>query len=489
METEVDNKNGIGLIPLIAIIVSGAIGGGVFNLSNDLANGATPGGVMVSWLIIGIGIFTLVLSFNYLVTNKPNLVGLPDYARAGFGDFVGFISGWGYWLSAWAGNVAFAVLMMTSVNYFFPGVFADANQSMTVLAVIVVSAISWSLTLLVINGVESAAFINAIVLIAKLVPLLVFTVVAIVMFKAGIFSAHFWENVTINSQGAAEFGPMTGSGLWHQIQDSLMVMIWVFVGIEGATMMGGRARRKSDAGRASIIGFLLLLGIYILLSLLPFGYYDQATLAAMDQPGLVGILEGMVGSWGGTLMALGVIISLLGAWLSWTMLPVESTTQLADMKLLPPWFGVMNKHNAPQNALILTQSFVQLFLIITFFAADAYNVFVYLCTSVIMVAYALVAGYMIKLGVKENNWVPLVIGLIAGIFQVGALIMSGWEFVWMATIVYTVGFALYIAARKIYQRTIPVAEWVAMAVITLMAIGALYGLFADKFGLRELLGL
>ena len=181
METEVDNKNGIGLIPLIAIIVSGAIGGGVFNLSNDLANGATPGGVMVSWLIIGIGIFTLVLSFNYLVTNKPNLVGLPDYARAGFGDFVGFISGWGYWLSAWAGNVAFAVLMMTSVNYFFPGVFADANQSMTVLAVIVVSAISWSLTLLVINGVESAAFINAIVLIAKLVPLLVFTVVAIVM--------------------------------------------------------------------------------------------------------------------------------------------------------------------------------------------------------------------------------------------------------------------------------------------------------------------
>ena len=116
---------------LVAIIVSGAIGGGVFNLSNDLANGATPGGVVISWLFIGFGILMLVLSLNHLVVNKPELSGVSDYARAGFGDFAGFLSGWGYWLSAWAGNVAFAVLMMTSVNYFFPGVFANEDGSLT----------------------------------------------------------------------------------------------------------------------------------------------------------------------------------------------------------------------------------------------------------------------------------------------------------------------------------------------------------------------
>ena len=98
---EVENKKGIGLMALVAIIVSGAIGGGVFNLSNDLASGATPGGVVISWLFIGFGILMLVLSLNYLVVNKPELSGVSDYARAGFGDFAGFLSGWGYWWSAW----------------------------------------------------------------------------------------------------------------------------------------------------------------------------------------------------------------------------------------------------------------------------------------------------------------------------------------------------------------------------------------------------
>ncbi|MDR0299568.1 MAG: amino acid permease, partial [Streptococcaceae bacterium] len=194
-----ENKKGIGLAALVALIVSGAIGGGVFNLANDLAGGATPGGALVSWVIVGLGILLLVLAFNHLIVNKPELSGVSDYARAGFGDLVGFISGWGYWLSAWFGNIAFAVLLMTSVDFFFPGVFASKNGSLTILSVIVVSLVMWGLTLLVSNGVEGAAVINAIVLIAKLIPLAIFAIAAIVSFKAGVFTAHFWQNVSMNA--------------------------------------------------------------------------------------------------------------------------------------------------------------------------------------------------------------------------------------------------------------------------------------------------
>jgi arginine:ornithine antiporter/lysine permease len=486
---EKENKNGIGLLALVAIIVSGAIGGGVFNLSNDLANGATPGGVVISWLIIGLGILMLVLSLNHLIVKKPELSGVSDYARAGFGDFVGFLSGWGYWLSAWAGNVAFAVLMMTSVNYFFPGVFADSDGSLTVLAVIVVSLVSWGLTALVINGVEGAAVINAIVLIAKLIPLAIFAVVGIIVFKAGVFTEHFWQNVAINTDGGAVFSHMTAGGLYEQFKNSVMVMIWVFVGIEGAAMMGDRAKKKSDAGRASVLGLITLLVFYILLSLLPFGYLDQAKLAGMDAPGLVYILREMVGPWGGSLMAIGLIISLLGAWLSWTMLPVEATSQLADQKLLPKWFGKTNSKNAPVNSLILTQIFVQLFIIITYFASDAYNVFVYLCTAVIMICYGLVGAYLLKVGIQEGSGKNVVIGFIATAFQVFALYLSGWQFVWMATILYVIGFALYYFAKKENGLKLSKGNWLAIVVFTLAAILALYGLFANEFGLRELLGI
>ncbi|MGV7303383.1 amino acid permease, partial [Mycobacterium kansasii] len=80
----------------------------------------------------------------------------------------------------------------------------------------------------------------------------------------------------------------------------------------------------------------------------------------------------------------------------WTMLPVEATQQLSEQKLLPSWFGKLNDKGAPKNSLLLTQLIVQIFLIVTYFVADAYNVFVYLCTAVIMICYALVGLYLFK---------------------------------------------------------------------------------------------
>ncbi|GBG97537.1 basic amino acid/polyamine antiporter [Lactococcus termiticola] len=489
-----ENKKGIGLFALVAIIVSGAIGGGVFNLSNDLATGATPGGVVISWLVIGFGILMLVLSLNHLVVNKPELSGVSDYARAGFGNMVGFISGWGYWLSAWAGNIAFAVLMMTSVDYFFPGVFQDKNGSMTILSVIIVSLVSWGLTALVLRGVEGAAVINAIVLIAKLIPLAVFGIAGIVMFKAGVFTAHFWQNFVANTDAdgvikSLTFSNMTGSDLFGQVKGSLLVMIWVFVGIEGAAMMGDRAKRKSDAGKASILGLIALLVIYLLLSLLPFGFMSQQELANTSQPGLVHILNAMVGGWGGSLMAIGLVISLLGAWLSWTMLPVEATQQLSDQKLLPSWFGKLNKNNAPANSLLLTQFIVQIFLIVTYFVADAYNVFVYLCTAVIMICYALVGLYLLKLGFTEKKVSNVIIGFIAAAFQILALYFSGWQFVWLSLILYAVGFILYALGKQEYGGRWSAGELISAAVLTILGILAIFGVYGNWLGLEDALGI
>ena len=485
-----ENKKGMGLIALVSIVVSSAIGGGVFNLSNDLANGATAGGVIVAWFFVGLGLLALVLSLNYLIINKPQLSGVSDYAREGFGDLVGFLSGWGYWLSTWLGNIAFAVLMMISMDYFFPGKFADANGSLSVFAVVSVSILSWLLALMVSKGVESAAIVNAIVLVCKLIPIFVFMLTGIFMFKVGVFTAGFWNNITENAQGLIQAqGSMTASGLLDQVKSSLMVMIWVFVGIEGAAMMGDRAKKKSDAGRATIIGLVVLLFIYILLSLLPFGYYNQAELAAMKTPGMVYMLKDMLGSFGGALMASGLVVSVLGAWISWTMLPVESTTQLANQKLLPKWFGRLNKHNAPANSLWLTQIFVQFFIIVTFYVANAYNVMVYLCTACIMICYALVGAYMMKHGLEEKNTKNIVIGFVALAFQILALWLSGWQYVWMASILYAIGFIFYYLAKKENGKKLSHVEIIALFVIIVLSIFAVFGLVGNHYGLRELLGL
>ncbi|AGV74024.1 arginine-ornithine antiporter, arcD [Lactococcus cremoris] len=495
-----ENKKtkGISLFALLAIIISGAIGGGVFNLANDLARGSTPGGVVISWLFIGFGILMLVLSFNRLITIKPDLSGVSDYARAGFGDFVGFLSGWGYWISAWTGTIGFAVLMMTSADYFFPSKFANSNGSLTILSVIIVSIISWILMLLVDRGVETAAAVNAIVMIAKLIPLVVFSITGIILFKANVFTQHFWQTFTTNfaADGSVKdfvWHAMTASGLLSQIKGSLMVMVWVFVGIEGAAMMGNRAKKKSDTAKATVIGLAVLLVIYVLLSLLPYGYMDQASLANVKAPGLVYILNEMVGGWGGSLMAVGLMISLLGAWLSWTMLPVEATQQLAEQKLLPSWFGKLNKYHAPSNSLLITQLMIQIFIIITYFVANAYNVFIYMATAVIMICYALVGAYLFKIGLKEASVKNILIGFFTFAFQALALYLSGWQYVWLAMILYTIGFLLFIGAKKESHQSISVKEWLGMLVVTVLGVLAIVVLICGAkagtaFDLRGLLG-
>lgn len=440
----------------------------------------------------------LVLSFNRLITIRPKLSGVSDYAREGFGDFIGFLSGWGYWISAWTGTIGFAVLMMTSADYFFPGKFANSNGSLTVLSVIIVSIISWILMFLVDRGVETAALVNAVVMIAKLIPLVVFSITGIILFKADVFTQHFWQTFTSNlaADGSVKslvWHAMTAGGLLDQIKGSLMVMVWVFVGIEGAAMMGNRAKKKSDTAKATIIGLAVLLVIYVLLSLLPYGYMDQASLANVKAPGLVYILNEMVGGWGGSLMAIGLMISLLGAWLSWTMLPVEATQQLAEQKLLPSWFGKLNKYHAPSNSLLITQLMIQIFIIITYFVANAYNVFIYMATAVIMICYALVGAYLLKIGIKEGSIKNILIGFFTFTFQALALYLSGWQYVWLAMILYTIGFILFIKAKKESRQAISVKEWAGMFIVALLGVLAILVLICGaKSGtaldLRGLLG-
>ncbi|MCS4559112.1 arginine-ornithine antiporter, partial [Shewanella sp. C32] len=78
----------------------------------------------------------------------------------------------------------------------------------------------------------------------------------------------------------------------------------------------------------------------------PYGYLSLEQLRGMQHPALLYLFESMTGRLGGAFISVGLIISILGAWLSWTMLPVEATSLMAEQRLLPKWFGTLNKYRA-----------------------------------------------------------------------------------------------------------------------------------------------
>lgn len=463
-----EKKKGIGLIGLIGMVISSCIGSGVFAITGQLAGVASPGAVLIAWLIVGVGFLALAFSLNNLTEKRSDLHGIFSYADAGWGPLAGFISGWGYWLSAWLGNVAFATMMMSTIGYFYPA-FLPGN---TIPCIIIASIVMWALTYLVIRGVESAAFLNAIVMVCKVAAIAVTLIFGIFLFSAGIFTADFWGNVYDNAVAAGQYGPDAAplGGVGTQIFNCMIIMMWCFVGIEGASVVSSRAARKTDVGKATLIGFICLMLIYVGASVLPYGYMSSTEVAALDYPALVYVFSSMAPGWGGPFISIAIIISILGSWLSFTILPAETTSEMADYKLLPASWGKLNSHNAPSMSLLIVGACTQAFLIVLLFSADAYDFAFSMCTVAIVITWAFAAAYQAKWGVQNKNMVQAAIGFVAVAFQVIGVLFNGWSFLLLTCVGYIPGFFIYVKARKDYGNAITMGEKVCMGVVSALGV-------------------
>ena len=301
-----DTPGKLRLGALVALVVGSMIGGGIFSLPQNMAASADVGAVLIGWAITAVGMLTLAFVFQTLANRKPDLDGgVYAYAKAGFGDYMGFSSAWGYWISAWLGNVGYFVLLFSTLGYFFP-IFGEGN---TPAAVIGASALLWAVHFLVLRGIKEAAFINLVTTVAKVVPLLLFVLIAIFAFKLDIFTADIWGLKN----------PDLGS-VMNQVRNMMLVTVWVFIGIEGASIFSARAEKRTDVGKATVIGFITVLLFLVLVNVLSLGIMTQPELAKLQNPSMAAVLEHVVGHWGAVLISVGLIISLLGALLSWVLL-------------------------------------------------------------------------------------------------------------------------------------------------------------------------
>ena len=462
-----NKKKGIALFGLIGMVISSCIGSGVFAITGQLAQVASPGAALIAWGIVGVGFMMLALSLANLGAKRPDLHGIFQYAEEGFGPFAGFLSGWGYWLSAWLGNVAFATMMMSTLGYFFPA-FLPGN---TIPCIFVASIIMWLLTLLVIRGVESASFLNAIVMVCKVAAIAVFILFTLFLFNAGVFTADFWGTLQNNMAAMGELGPEAlGLGsVGEQVKNCLIILMWTFVGIEGATVMSSRARKKSDVGKATIIGLICLLLIYICASVLPYGYLPYTEIAAMNYPAMLYVFDAMAPGWGGAFISIAIIISVMGSWLSFTILPAETTSDMAKRNLLPASWGKLNAKNAPQFSLLIVGACTQIFMLTLIFSEDAYNFAFSLCTVAIVITWSMAAAYQVKYSAQNKQMGQLIIGIIAVSFQVIGVLFNGWSFLLLTCVGYVPGFFVYAKARKDEGKGLTKAEKIGMGAITIAA--------------------
>ncbi|MBQ7633566.1 MAG: amino acid permease [Alphaproteobacteria bacterium] len=469
------NAQGLGVWALAAIVVSSMIGGGIYSLPQNMAAGASVGAVLLAWLITGVGVYFIANTFRILSAAKPDLTaGIYMYSRAGFGPFVGFIIGWSYWLCQICGNVGYAVITMDALNYFFPPHFAGGNN---LLSIIGGSLLIWGFNWLVLRGIKQATVINLIGTVAKIVPLLLFIVIIAFMFRFNMFEFDFWGNETVSSAGLGS--------LSTQIKSTMLVTLWAFIGIEGAVVMSKHAKSPQTVGYATVLGFVGCLLIYVLLSVLPYGVMHQSELAKIANPSTTGILEVLVGKWGAWLMNIGLLISVLTSWLAWTMVTAQIPQAAAVNGTFPTAFATENEHKAPSVSLWVTSALMQLFMLLVYFAGNAWNTMLSITGVMVLPAYFASCAYLWKIcedhEYPSNFYIRRAQALFSSIIGAGyalwLIYAAGLQYLLLAVIFMVVGIPVYVWAKKEHDEeecAFTVGEGIIAGFMVLIAVFAVY---------------
>lgn len=465
----------LGVMGLAAIVVSSMIGGGIFSLPQNMAASASVGTVLVAWLITGFGMFFIANTFRILAVAKPDLTsGIYMYARDGFGPYVGFSIGWGYWLCQIFGNVGYAVITMDALNYFFPGYFTGGNN---IASIIGGSILIWCFNFIVLRGVKQAAFLNTIGTIAKLVPLALFIIVLVFVFKMDKFDLDFWGDQIINGKTLGSF-----SG---QLKSTMLVTLWAFIGIEGAVVLSGKAKSQETVGRATFLGFIGCLSIYILLSVLPYGFLTQAELSKISNPSTAGVLEKVIGKPGAWIMNIGLLIAVLSSWLSWTLIAAEMPFAMAQNGNFPNAFKKENPAGSPSVSLWITSIVMQLAMFMVYFSNNAWNTMLSVTGVMVLPAYFMSTAYLWK--IIEDGQYPkdmtigragaLITSIFGCIYGLWLIYAAGLTYLLMAIVFFTLGIPVYIWTQKQNNPGKPTSrnyEKVIMIILVLLSIFAIY---------------
>ena len=450
---------------LVALVVGSILGSGIFGLPQNMAAGAGAGAILIGWLITGVGMLALALVVQSLDIRKPDLNnGIYAYARATAGEYVGFNAAWGYWVSAWIGNVGYLVAAFGALGYFFP-VFGDGNTAASIAGA---SVVLWVVHLLVLRGIQGAAMLNAVVTLAKVLPLLLFIALVALAFQFKTFTFDFW--------GAAALGPVL-----DQVRSTMLVTVWVFIGIEGASVYSARAQRREDVGRATVIGFVITLLLLMAVSLLSLGVLQQPALAQLKNPSMAGVLESAVGTWGAVLIYIGLIVSVGGGFLAWMLLAAESLFTPAGGGAMPQWLARQNGQGVPANALWLSNGMVQIFLLVTLFSKASYLALISLSTAMILLPYLFSAIYGVVVSARgegaagSQRPADLPIAGLATVYCLWLLYAAGPKYLLLGALLYAPGAAVYIWARnQRAERAFKGFEIGILAALLLMAVVAAY---------------
>jgi len=445
-DRETQKAHALGLTSATGLVLGSIVGTGVFAMPAVLAGAGTSS--LLVLLVIAIGAMLLAVLFGQLTRRIPNTDGgLYAYARHEFGDFAGYLTGWCYWIQAWAGNAAIVAAWVFYVDALF-GIKPSGigNWGIALAGLWIPAAVN-------LAGVRQMAWFQNLTVILKFLPLLFVGVVG-------------WFFVSKGNFGAFN---ASGGSLYSAIGIAAGVALFSFIGVEVAAVTAKRVTNpKINVGRASLLGTGASAILYLAVSAAVMGLVPHHELVGSTAP-FVTAFEVIFahGAWAGKLVAALAVASGIGALNGWTLVTAEVSRAAADDGLFPRMFGRTDRRGTAWFAVVMAAALPSVLMLWSYTTKTGLTVFtdlVDLTVVTVAIPYLFSAcvqlAYLASRRRRVQGWTlarDLTVAGAAVLFSMWVTFAAGYQSVYQALIVVLIGVVLYafINARRDSNGAIP----------------------------------
>ena len=422
----------IGLLAATSLVVGNIIGAGIFVLPASLGKFGSIS--IVGWLFTATGALILAKIFsNFSKKLKGKSGGPYIYSKVVFGDFIGFLVAWGYWISCWVNNAAIAVAIVSALSFFFPELVTNPfYATLTGLSFI------WFFTFTSSKGIKSSGNIQILTTIAKLIPL-----VLIILFGFFIFDLEIFPEFNLTDQNDFEILPVVA-----------VMTLYAFLGLECASIPAENIKNpEKTIPKATMAGTLISTLIYILSTIVLFGIIPAENLVNSPAP-FAEAGEIIGGKYFGFLISAGAAISAIGALNGWILITSYMPMTMANDRLFPKVFAKKNKKGFPYLSLLLGSILTSFVMTMNYTdgLVDRFEFLILLTTLSTLIPYFFVSVSYILFHVEKrlfkiNSFRSVILGLFGSLYSLWAIFGSGIDSIVYGTILLIVGIPIYLILK------------------------------------------
>lgn len=418
-----------------ALVAGTMIGSGIFLLPASLAS---FGGISIlGWLFTTVGAMLLALALSRLSRMIPKAGGPYAFTKTAFGEFAGFLVGWGYWLALVVGLAAVAV---AAVGYL--GVFGEALANTPIISAMAACALIWILVMINIRGVRTAGLVQLLTTILKILPILL-------VIGLGFYLWDFQNFMPFNASESNNLGAITTTAT---------MTLWAFLGIESATVAAENVENPEvNVAKATVFGLSIAAAVYVLgsmavMAIVPLEELSQSTAPFADAAKI------MLGSSAEYLVAIGAIISCIGAMNGMLMMTGQMPFAMSRDQLFHPKFVIKSARGTPARALVLSGVLVTIFIFLNYSRGlvELFTFIILLSTLSILLPFAFSTMAEMMILIKKKDELPrsykikaTVLGLLAFAYAMWAINGAGQEAVFWGFLLFLSGMPFYVLFKWI----------------------------------------